>query len=91
MQPDAAFTCGMAGFVELAKQFKQAATHSWGAGGGTMQNVHAAFATENATIVELVPSAGPLHTEVYGASLRFVDGRVLPSDCQEKIVTAWGK
>ena len=79
-QPDAAFTTGMLGCVQVSRLFagKQLAFHSWGAGGALMQNIHAAFACSNTAIVELVPSPGPLHTQVYGDSLRFEDGCILP-------------
>ena len=45
-----------------------------------MQNIHAAFACANSLIVELPPAAGPLHTEVWGDSLRLRDGRVMRPD-----------
>jgi hypothetical protein len=45
--------------------FGATATHSWGAGGSLMQNVHVAFACANSTIVELVPSPGDHTTYLY--------------------------
>ncbi|WP_367115221.1 enolase C-terminal domain-like protein [Actinophytocola sp.] len=54
--------------------------HAWGAGGAVMQNVHAAFAAPNTAVVELPPDPGPLHTEIWGDSLRFHDGTLAPPD-----------
>ena len=82
-QPDAAWL-SLTDFVEVGRMFgeqgAQVASHAWGAGGAVMQNVHAAFATPNTLILELPPAAGPLHTEVWGDSLRMVDGTILPPD-----------
>jgi galactonate dehydratase len=78
-QPDAAWL-SLTDFVEVGRMFGQVASHAWGAGGAVMQNVHAAFATPNAIIIEMPPAAGPLHTEVWGDSLRMVDGMVLPPE-----------
>jgi L-alanine-DL-glutamate epimerase-like enolase superfamily enzyme len=83
-QPDAAFCGGLGEFLRIADLFaargRRSATHSWGAGGGLMQNLHAAFAAPNTTIVELPPAAGPLHTEVIGDGFVFRDGHVLPPE-----------
>ena len=79
-QPDAAWL-SITDFLRVgqryAQQGRQVASHAWGAGGATMQNIHAAFAAPNTAIVELAPAAGPLHTEVWGDSLQMVDGNVL--------------
>lgn len=79
-QPDAAWL-GPADFVRVARLFadhdRTFAPHSWGAGAAVMQNVHAAFATPGALIVELPPAAGPLHREVWGDALTIKDGKVL--------------
>lgn len=79
-QPDAAWL-SMTDFVEVGRLFgrrhRHVASHAWGSGGAVMQNIHAAFATPNTVILELPPAAGPLHTEVWGDSLRMVDGNVL--------------
>jgi L-alanine-DL-glutamate epimerase-like enolase superfamily enzyme len=81
-QPDAAWVGGLGEFVDVGRLFAQrnrwVASHAWGAGAAVMQNVHAAFATPNAIIVELPPAAGALHREVWGDSLQMVDGAVLP-------------
>lgn len=80
-QPDAAWL-SITDFLTVSRMFGERqrwiATHGWGAGVAAMQNVHAAFATPNALILEIPPDAGPLHTEVWGESLRLVDGYVLP-------------
>lgn len=78
-QPDAAWV-GMGTVPEIAAQFPYMAPHAWGAGAAVMQNIHAAFACPNAVIVELPPAAGPLHREIWGDSLRFRDGVVLPPE-----------
>lgn len=81
-QLDAAFVGGLEEFVRIARMFdsrgKKIATHSWGAGVAQMQNIHAAFASPNAVILEVPPAAGPLHTELWGDSLVMQDGYVLP-------------
>ena len=83
-QPDAAFCGGLGEFLRIATLFEERgrriATHSWGAGGGLMQNLHAAFAAPNTAICELPPAPGPLHTEVVGDSFVMRDGRVLPPE-----------
>jgi L-alanine-DL-glutamate epimerase-like enolase superfamily enzyme len=82
-QPDAAWL-GIDGFVQVAKRFgdqgRGVAPHAWSAGVGVMQNVHAAFACDNVVTVEIPPAAGPLHTELWGGSLRLENGRVLRPD-----------
>jgi L-alanine-DL-glutamate epimerase-like enolase superfamily enzyme len=81
-QPDAAWVGGLGEFVDVGRLFAQrnrwVASHAWGAGAAVMQNIHAAFATPNAIIVEVPPAAGALHREVWGDSLQMVDGAVLP-------------
>jgi L-alanine-DL-glutamate epimerase-like enolase superfamily enzyme len=81
-QPDAAFVGGMSEFARIGALFasrnRRVATHAWGAGGAVMQNLHAAFATPNTTIVELPPAAGALHTAVWREDFQFRDGYVLP-------------
>jgi len=83
-QPDASFTGGLSTVIEvanmLAEQNRKIATHSWGAGGSLMQNVHAAFACANTTIVEMPPNYGPLHSEIIGDSLLMKDGYVFPPE-----------
>lgn len=82
-QPDAAWL-GIEGFVRVARRFAEdgrtVAPHAWSAGVGVMQNVHAAFACANTLIVELPPAAGPLHTELWGGSLRVREGKVVRPD-----------
>ena len=83
-QPDAAFTGGLSTVVKIAGMLagrnRTIATHSWGAGGSLMQNIHAAFACINTTIVEVPPNYGPLHSEVIGESFQMENGFVLPPD-----------
>lgn len=80
-QPDAS-TVGVAAFLDIARQFagrrKRVATHCWTGGPGTMQNIHAAFATPNVAILEIPPTPAGLHTDVYGDGYRFEDGYILP-------------
>jgi len=78
-QPDAAWL-GVGQFGAVAALFDAVAPHAWGAGGAVMQNVHAAFAAPNTLVVELPPDAGPLHTEVWGDSLRFHNGHLAPPE-----------
>lgn len=81
-QPDASFTGGFGECLSvaglLAERGRQIATHSWGAGGSLLQNIHLAFACPNTLIVEVPPAFGPLHREVMGEAFRFEKGRVLP-------------
>ena len=81
-QPDASFTGGLGEFLTvsrmLAERDRTVATHSWGAGGSFMQNLHAGFAAPNAVILEIAPAYGPLHSEVVGDSFVLRDGHVLP-------------
>ncbi len=83
-QPDGAFTGGLAEFLKVAAMLeargRKVATHSAGAGGALMQNVHCAFACPNAVICEVLPALGPLHTEVAGGSFAMRDGYVLPPE-----------
>lgn len=82
-QPDAAWL-GIDGFVQVARVFgargRQVAPHAWSGGVGVMQNLHAAFACDNTLVAEIPPAAGPLHTELWGESLRMRDGLVLRPD-----------
>jgi L-alanine-DL-glutamate epimerase-like enolase superfamily enzyme len=81
-QPDASFTGGLGQFMRVASLFeargRQIATHSWGAGGSLLQNIHCAFAAKNTLIVEVPPAFGPLHSETMADAFRMVDGRLLP-------------
>ena len=83
-QPDAAFSGGLGEFMRIAALFeargRRIATHSWGAGGALMQNIHCAFAAGNTAICEVPPAMGPLHTEIVGDSFRMRDGRILPPE-----------
>ena len=83
-QPDAAFTGGHGQFAKVAAMLesrgRKVATHSWAAGGGFMQNIHAGFAAANTVILEIAPDYGPLHSEVIGDSFVMRDGRVLPPE-----------
>ncbi|MCW2898298.1 MAG: mandelate racemase/muconate lactonizing enzyme family protein [Streptosporangiaceae bacterium] len=79
-QPDAAWL-GIEGFLQVADRFARdgagIAPHCWSGGVGYMQNIHAAFASNNVVIVELPPAAGPLHTELWGDSVRLEGGALL--------------
>ena len=83
-QPDAAFTGGLGEFLAVAGMLgargRRVATHSWGAAGALMQNVHASFACANTVIIEIPPAYGPLHSEILGDSFVMRDGQVLPPD-----------
>lgn len=52
------------------------ASHNWCGGAGVLQNVHAAFASPSTQILELLPSPGPLHTELWGENLQIRNGNV---------------
>ncbi len=71
-QPDASWL-SMSQFVEVSRMFAgngaEVASHAWSAGGGVMQNLHAAFACPNTAVVEIPPLAGGLHTEIWGDAL----------------------
>jgi galactonate dehydratase len=81
-QPDASFTGGLGEFMKVAallgSRGRKLATHSWGAGGSLLQNIHAAFACANTTIVEVAPDYGPLHSEIMDSSFVMEGGMVLP-------------
>jgi galactonate dehydratase len=83
-QPDAAFTGGMGEFMKVAALMEgrghKIATHSAGAGGALMQNIHCAFACTNTTICEILPALGGLHLDIAGDSFRFENGKVLPPE-----------
>ena len=83
-QPDASFVGGFGQFLKIAQLLdgtnRRLATHSWAAGGGFMQNLHAAFACSNTAILEIAPGFGPLHTEIIGDGWKMVDGRVFPPE-----------
>lgn len=71
-QPDASWL-SMTEFVEVAVRFAangaRVASHAWSAGGGVLQNLHAAFACPNTAVVEIPPLAGALHSELWGSAL----------------------
>lgn len=83
-QPDASFVSGMDQFMQvaslLAKRDRDVITHSWGAGAGLMQNIHAGFACPNTTMLEMTQAYGPLHSELIGDNLQMKDGYVLPPE-----------
>jgi L-alanine-DL-glutamate epimerase-like enolase superfamily enzyme len=84
-QPDASFTGGLGEFMKVAAMLdsrgRALATHSWGAGGSLMQNVHAAFAAPNTRIIEVAPDFAGLHTEIMNGSFVMKDGYALPPQC----------
>lgn len=83
-QPDASFVGGLNEFTKVADLFevegRKIATHSWGAGGSFMQNVHAGFACSNTMLLEIAPAFGPLHYEIMGDAFEMEDGFVLPPE-----------
>lgn len=83
-QPDASFTGGLGEFLKVAAMLegrgRQIATHSWGAGGSFMQNIHCGFACANTAILEIAPDYAGLHSEVIGDSFIMKDGYALPPD-----------
>lgn len=79
VQPDAAWL-GIWGYRSIAERFAASAPHSWGAGVAVMQNLHAAFATANTKIVEMIPAPGRLHTELWGDSVSMVGSRIRRPD-----------
>jgi galactonate dehydratase len=84
-QPDASFIGGLAEFLRVAGMFdaggKGIATHSWGAAGSLMQNIHAAFAASNTRILEVAPAFGGLHRDLLAdGAFTLRDGFVLPPE-----------
>ena len=83
-QPDASFTGGLREFMKVASMLERRgrgiATHSWGAGGSLMQNVHCGFAAPNTRILEIAPDYAGLHAEVIDGSFTMRNGYVLPPD-----------
>jgi L-alanine-DL-glutamate epimerase-like enolase superfamily enzyme len=83
-QPDASYTGGLGEFMKVAKMFdargKGVATHSWGAGGSFMQNIHCGFAAPNTRILEIAPDYAGLHRDIIDGSLVMRDGYALPPD-----------
>jgi len=81
-QPDAAWTGGLGEFMKVAAMLesrgRRIATHSWGAGGGLMQNLHCGFACANTVVLEIPPAFGALHADVVGDSFEMRDGYVHP-------------
>ena len=83
-QPDASFTGGLLEFMKVAAMYeskgRKIATHSWGAGGSFMQNIHCGFACANTAILEVAAAYAGLHSEVIGESFIMKDGFVLPPE-----------
>ena len=84
-QPDASFTGGLGEFMKVAQMFhlrgKGIATHSWGAAGSLMQNVHCGFAAPNTRILEVAPAYAGLHSDLLPeGSFAMRDGHVLPPE-----------
>jgi len=81
-QPDASYLTGLGQFMEVAVALhargRKIATHSWGAAGSLMQNIHCGFAAPNTLTLEVPPDFGPLHSELLGDSFVMQDGYVLP-------------
>jgi len=83
-QPDASFTGGLGEFMKVAAMLQSRgrgiATHSWGAGGSLMQNLHAGFAAANTKILEIPPDYAGLHSEIVNGSFVMKDGFALPPE-----------
>ena len=83
-QPDASYTSSLSACMRIAARLSHRggviATHSWGAGGSLMQNVHLGFACPNIKVVETAAAYAPLHTEVMGDSFRMADGHLSPPE-----------
>ena len=83
-QPDASYTGGLGEFLKVAKMFnergKGIATHSWGAGGSFMQNIHCGFAAPNTRILEIAPDYAGLHGDIMDGSFVMKDGYALPPE-----------
>jgi galactonate dehydratase len=83
-QPDAGFVGGLGEFMKVAAMLesrgRKLATHSWGAGGVFMQNLHCGFAAGNTVVLEIAPAYGPLQREVIGDSFAMRDGMALPPE-----------
>lgn len=84
-QPDASFTGGLGEFLKVADMMHQRgkliATHSWGAAGSFMQNIHCGFAAPNTRILEVAPDFAGLHADLLlPGSFRMKDGYVLPPE-----------
>jgi galactonate dehydratase len=84
-QPDASFVAGLTQFMEVAAMLnargRKIATHSWGAAGSLMQNIHCGFAADNTLILEVPPDFAGLHSELLlDGSFILKDGHVLPPE-----------
>jgi galactonate dehydratase len=83
-QPDASYVGGLDEFLRVASLFHdrghRIATHSWGAAGALMQNVHCGFAALNTCILEIPPDYAGLHRDLLAGSFRFENGYVLPPE-----------
>ncbi len=81
-QPDAAWTGGFGECLAVAHMLdargRKIATHSAGAGGALMQNLHLAFACPNTVVCEVLPALGGMHLDITGDSFVFEKGMVLP-------------
>lgn len=81
-QPDASFSGGLLEFMRAAAMLegrgRKIATHSWGAAGSLMQNVHCGFACANTAILEVAPAYGGLHGDLLDGSFVMQEGMVLP-------------
>ena len=83
-QPDASYTGGIEECMRvaamLASRGRRIATHSWGAGGSFMQNIHLGFACANTMVLEIAPDYAGLHADIIGDSFVMKDGMVLPPE-----------
>jgi L-alanine-DL-glutamate epimerase-like enolase superfamily enzyme len=81
-QPDASYLGGLGEFMRVARMAadrgRGVATHSWGAGGSLLQNLHCAFACANTAIVEIAPDYAGLHADLMGDAFVMEDGYALP-------------
>lgn len=78
-QPDASWA-GVTDLLAVAAGGRRIAPHTWSAGLGTLQNVHAAFACAGTLTLELPASPGRLHTELWGDAVVVRDGHLTPPE-----------
>lgn len=82
-QPDAAVVGGPVSCTKVCRGAAAAGVpvclHAWSAGVGVAQNLHAAWAADNAIAIEFPVSAHPPQTEPLAPILRFEDGYLLPT------------
>ncbi|PZF85865.1 mandelate racemase/muconate lactonizing enzyme family protein [Jiangella anatolica] len=78
-QPDASWA-GVTDVLAVAAGGGRIAPHSWSAGVGALQNVHAGFAAATTLTLELPATPGPLRTELWGDAVAVRDGHLTPPE-----------